>query len=501
MPKAPKAPSNQGLFLKHFEAGKQAYEAGRLDDAERDLVEAYLLRPRDHKIMNLLGLLYFKQENYEKAEEVYRKLAAESPEANTLFYNLGLIYLKLNRLEDAELAFLKSLQLARENPKINFYLGSIYERQRRFQDAIFQYRQAGANVMVRRVEDKLQPGARPARPPRQPSDEDTAEFRGAPPPATPRARVETEQFLPAPTLKPVGDVLLADNAPARAPRRPDPEAVAEADTRPPQPAGSQTVPPGVKTLPPGVKTLPPGSATLPPGRSADIVAFLAGLPAAPSKEKTGITGITSGGTGIFTAAAANRAAAPPPRAVEPFRLIQRNLMEVVFSGKVFVKQGTVYSYSGNLTFWIKEKRPGATPSLVIVSGNGKLLLSDREREINISAVDGPLCVQPAALVACEDGVTPRYIRLGSEESGPEFVTLEGRGLIALSVATRPLTLAVTPDQPVAVAAPSVIMWAGDLKPQLVQDEALNQALLGPRGSAPALVRLEGSGRVLMEQTP
>jgi uncharacterized protein (AIM24 family) len=488
MPKPSKQAPEQGLFLKHFEAGKKAYDAGRLEDAERDLVEAYLLRPRDHKILNLLGLLYFKQENYEKAEEVYRKLAAESPEAHTLFYNLGLIYLKLNRLEDAELAFLKSLHLTKDNPKISFYLGSIYERQRRFQDAIFQYRQAGANIMVRRVEDKLQPGARPAKPGKRDQDDDTAEFKGAPPQPAARPRVETSPFMPAPKLSPVSDVLLADNAPGRAPASASTAGASAtaAETRPPVPAGNQTVPPGGKTVP--------------PGKSADIVAFLAGLPANPPKERTGISGITSGGTGVFTSASSSRTLPPNTRAVEPFRLIQRNLMEILFAGKVFVKQGTIYSYSGNLTFWVKEKRPGAAPSLVIVSGSGKLMLTDREREINISAVDGTLCVQPAALVACEETLTPRYLRLGDGDAGPEFLHLEGRGLVALSAATRPLTLTVTPDQPVAVAAASVIMWAGALTPQLVQDEALNQALLAP-GAVAALVRLEGSGRVLMEQTP
>lgn len=486
MPKASRqAPSDKGLFLKHFTAGKQAYDAGRLDEAERDLEEAYLLRPRDHKILNLLGLLYFKQENYEKAEEVYRKLATESPEAHTLFYNLGLIYLKLNRLEDAELAFLKSLQLSKDNAKINFYLGSIYERQRRFQDAIFQYRQAGANIMVRRVEDKLQPGEK--RPSAKARDDDTAEFRGGPPlPGS--VRVETAPLIPAPKLHAVSDVLLADNAPGRS-KGPSGGAPGAADTRPPQPVL-------------GNQTLPPAGKTLPPGASADIVAFLAGLPAQSPKEKTGITGITSGGTGTFTAGSPNRAAAgAPPRPLEPFRLLQRNLMEITFSGKVFVKQGTIYSYTGNLTFWVKEKRAAATPALVIVTGSGKLLLTDRDREINISAVEGALCVQPSAMLACEESLTPRYIRLGDGETGPEFLSLEGRGLVALSAATRPLTLAVTPEQPVAVAAASVIMWAGVLKPQLVLDEALSEALLAPGGGSAALVRLEGTGRVLMEQTP
>jgi len=83
MPKASKQAPDQGLFLKHFETGKQAYDSGRLDEAERELVEAYLLRPRDHKILNLLGLLYFKQENYEKAEEVKCTLQSSSC---SLFY-------------------------------------------------------------------------------------------------------------------------------------------------------------------------------------------------------------------------------------------------------------------------------------------------------------------------------------------------------------------------------------------------------------------------------
>src|SRR5207245_10178292 len=54
---------------------------------------------------------------------------------------------------------------------------------------------------------------------------------------------------------------------------------------------------------------------------------------------------------------------PPTRRApaEIFRFLENNLMEVDFSGKVYLKQGTIYSYSGNLTFWVKEKRPGGRP--------------------------------------------------------------------------------------------------------------------------------------------
>src|SRR5512137_1194128 len=152
---SPRAPFDQGLFLAHFNKGKELHDERRWEQAELELEEAYLLRPRDQKVLNLLGLVYFRQEKFEKAEEVYRKLVAESPEAHTLYYNLGLIHFKLNRLEDAESSFLKALELTKDNPKINFYLGSIYERLQRFKDAIYQYRAAGANIMVRRIEDRM----------------------------------------------------------------------------------------------------------------------------------------------------------------------------------------------------------------------------------------------------------------------------------------------------------------------------------------------------------
>ena len=144
-----------GLFRKHYRRAKELYEGGRLAEAQSHLEEACLLRPRELKILNLLGLIYFKREKLNKAEEVYRKLVTERPETHTLHYNLGMIYLKLERLNDAERSFLRALELTGENPKINFYLGTIYEQQGRLQDSIYQYRHAGANVMVRRVASQI----------------------------------------------------------------------------------------------------------------------------------------------------------------------------------------------------------------------------------------------------------------------------------------------------------------------------------------------------------
>jgi len=427
---SPRAPFDQGLFLTHFNKGKAFYDERRFEDAERELEEAYLLRPRDQRVLNLLGLVYFRQDKLEKAEEVYRKLTAESPEAHTLFYNLGLIYFKLNRLEEAELAFLKALELSRDNPKINFYLGSIYERLHQYQNAIYQYRQAGANLMVRRVEDKIAASSdRAAVLASSPAPDDTAEFNARDVREALRRRAE-DALAPDRPLQPVSDTLLADGAPKK-----------------------------VRT---DTNRFRLAAASAPPAAS-DI----------------------------------NTAQTLPPMARQAFRALDNNLMEVEFSGKVFVKQGTIYSYGGNLTFWVKEKRPGGHAALVIITGTGKLILTDKDRQITFMQVENELIhVEPAHLLACEEQLNPRYVAVG--DRGLEFLALEGRGLVALSVTGKPLPLSVQPELPVSVPSSSIITWSGELTAKVVEDQSLFEVML-PGAVSGSVVRLEGSGRLLVEQ--
>ncbi len=433
----PNQPSrDQSLFLGHVDRGKALFDQKRFGEAEHELEEAYLIRPRDPKVLNLLGLVYFRQHKLEKAEEVYRKLAGESPDADTLFYNLGLIYFKLDRLDESEAAFLKAQELSStDHPKICFYLGSIYERQRRFQDAIFQYRQAGANLMVQRIQGRVEPAPpqapRPrAKPRAKPDADDTAEFKPK----------EIEEIFGRREVLP----------------------------RQPKPLGPSVLAPG----------------------------------AAVDANDTARFKVRSGGAQPHTQPL--RATSPAPAEVsrsEPFHLLQPNLLEVSFTGKLFFKQGTLYSYSGNLTFWVKEKRPGGTPALVIVTGAGRVLLLEKDRQISFLHVgDQPVFVEPAHLLACEDTLTPRYEPFGAAQAA-EFLVLEGRGMAAVSLSGRPIHLSVTPQYPVSLPFSSVVSWTGKLSPSLVEDEQLREVILSGEGDGRPLVRLSGSGHVLVEQAP
>jgi Tfp pilus assembly protein PilF len=459
----PRGPFDQGLFLAHYNKGRELFEAQRFDEAERQLEEAYLLRPRDARVLNLLGLVYYRSEKLGKAEEVYRKLIAESPEVHTLHYNLGLVCFKLGRLEDAEAAFQKAVELTQGNPKIHFYLGSIYERLHRYKDAIYQYRQAGANMLVQRLEGRMS---------------------GAKPPATARPAVPPSPLPVAEadpgTKPPTGKKAVADTAAA--------EVAAALD-----PMVSKTIQPVSPTLMAGDSLLPGDGALSPDARSTRrFKGHDDTLPPA------------------LRMAAGQRAAAPgsdtkpgtgsDARPSEVFRALERGLMEISFAGKVYIKQGTIYSYSGNLTFWVKDKRPGARPSLVIVTGTGRLILTDQERELTFTRVmDEPVYVEPSHLVACEESLQPRYIRLGDDSAGLEIVALEGRGMVALSVASKPLPLGVSPGMPVSVPAHSVIMWTGALVPHVVDDPAIYAVVMASAGGQARMLRLEGTGQILVEQ--
>ena len=402
----PRGPFDQGLFLTHYNKGRELFEARRFEEAERQLEEAYLLRPRDPRVLNLLGLVYYRGDKLGKAEEVYRKLIAESPEAHTLHYNLGLVCFKLGRLDEAEAAFVKAVELTQGNPKIHFYLGSIYERQQRYKDAIYQYRHAGAHMLVQRLEGRI-------------GDKAHADAT-APPPGARGAALAAE----------------TDDGPGTQAASPRPALTAPAL---PAPAPADPVQPAktVRAREPDAHGR--GQPAARPARDPPLPGLRGRHPAAGHAR-----GLAGGRTGRRRSAAGHAPAGAGPRGLPR---LEKGLMEIEFSGKVYIKQGTIYSYSGNLTFWVKDKRPGARPSLVIVTGTGRLILTDQDRDLTFMQVaDEPVYVEPAHLLACEEGLQPRYIRLGDEAAGLEIVALEGRGMLALSVASKPLPLTVTPGR-------------------------------------------------------
>lgn len=561
MPDNISAPFDQGLFLIHLNRGKEYLEKGNLPGAELELEEARRMRPSDDKVLNLLGLAYFKQEKYTEADEIYRLLILANPDSLPLHFNHGLICFKLGKLDQAEAAFLRALEIKPDNPKIHFYLGNIYERKKQYYNAIFQYRKAGANIMVKRVQAKIAsdpsrsgagsaPASTPTAAPTEPGPAVDEQRRlqeqmvGELLAVTPE-RSKTDPAIPAGIpAEEAGDLKVtvdqidkqrflatllggAEGAEKGATPVPAEGATPPAQTQtaleaPRSPGATPTVVRHREAVETDASFAEIGRAKILSGAHAGLFAPRSSATLPPSSAARSEDTVRLGAPPVIQAGPAlpferRGASNPDPeekgmgriytqlrRRDDTFRYLENNLMEVNFSGKVYIKQGTIYSYTGNLTFWVKPQREDeAVPPLVIVSGTGKLLLTDSQKEISVMHVDGEeVLVEPSHLLACEETLTPRYAvieREGSATPRLHVLSIEGTGMVALSVRTKPLLLNVTPGYPVNVSSASVISWSGSLVPTIVDDEALAELML-PHASGAVNLRLEGTGKVMMERS-
>ncbi len=173
------APFDQGVFLLHYNRGREAFQEGRYAEARRELESAQKLRPDDPDVLNLLGLVYFKTNAFPEAEVIYRRLAKENANVFILHSNLGLILFKQAKLDEAEEYLLRAVELRPNYAKSHLYLGLLYRQRKKLGLAMDHLRFAGADKLMREVEAEM-------RPPRQaaidPSKATTEKIRALPPP-------------------------------------------------------------------------------------------------------------------------------------------------------------------------------------------------------------------------------------------------------------------------------------------------------------------------------
>jgi|GEM_PF-5951777 len=150
------SPFDQGVFLTHLHKGKEYFDQDQLQKAREELEAAYQLRPQDEKVLNMLGMTYYKLEMLPQAEEMYIPLAARNPEVYALQSNLGLIQLKLDKLVEARDALNRALDLQPNNSKAHFYMGLLYEKEELWEEALYHFEQANAEKMVSKAKMKLE---------------------------------------------------------------------------------------------------------------------------------------------------------------------------------------------------------------------------------------------------------------------------------------------------------------------------------------------------------
>src|SRR5438046_2904447 len=150
-------PFDQGVFLLHYNRGREAFQEARYAEARRELENAQRLRPDDSDVLNLLGLVYFKSNAFPEAEVIYRRLSNENPNVFILHSNLGLILFKQGKLEEAEHYLLRAIELRPNYAKSHLYLGLLYRMRRKLGLALEHLRFAGADKLVREIEAEMKP--------------------------------------------------------------------------------------------------------------------------------------------------------------------------------------------------------------------------------------------------------------------------------------------------------------------------------------------------------
>ncbi len=442
------APFDQGVFLLHYNRGREAFQEGRYAEARRELENAQKLRPDDSEVLNLLGLVYFKTNAFPEAEVIYRRLTRENPNVFILHSNLGLILFKQGKLDDAEEFLLRSVELRPNYAKSHLYLGLLYRQRKKFNLALEHLKFAGADKLVREVETEVrQIVADP--------------FRAA---AAPKERKYTTAKMAPVNVK---------TQPAVVPKpKIDPE----------------------KTLVPGRTPTPlPGRIPVPEARTIpDASAHTAARKLQDAVDDT---------------QAVEEKRITLDRKIEgaskTFVLHENGFLEINFARSVHVKRGTVSSYSGNLKFVAESGLLGTTAqTLVKAVGQGKIFVYEKARKTFLLDLNEEfIYVEGSNLLALEDTLTYRVepIYDPAYQRKIDTVKIFGKGSLAISTSIEPLTLRVTREYPLSISSNALVAWTGNLIPTVVDDQSLQDVMISSGDQSGFKIRFEGEGVVVSEQ--
>ena len=463
-------PFDQGVFLLHYNRGREAFQEGRYGEARRELESAQRLRPDDADVLNLLGLVYFKTNAFPEAEVIYRRLIGENPNVFILHSNLGLILFKQGKLEEAEQFLLRAVDLRPNYAKSHLYLGLLYRQKRKFGLALEHLKFAGADKLVREVEQEMRPSA-PAPPPAPVPPPPPA------PPAAAQSPAKTEPF-PKITTQKIRAMQAEEVQRAAMETRTQPGSV-------PTPAPSAAAPPPPPPPPPATPApAPPAHAPEPAVTAARKLQDAVDEPQHVEAKKIDVGRKIEGASKTFT-------------------LHENGFLEINFARNVHVKRGTVSSYSGNLKFVAESGLLGTTAqTLVKAVGQGKIFVYEKGRKTFLLDLnDEFIYVEGSNLLALEDSLTYRVepIYDASYQRKIDTVKIFGKGSLAISTSIEPLTLRVTREYPLSISSNALVAWTGNVIPTVVDDKSLETVMIENTEGSGFKIRFEGDGVVVSEQ--
>ncbi|MGK2856308.1 MAG: tetratricopeptide repeat protein [Thermoanaerobaculia bacterium] len=475
-------PFDQGVFLLHYNRGREAFQEGRYGEARNEFEKAQKMRPDDSDVLNLLGLVYFKTSALPEAEVIYRRLAEENPNVFVLHSNLGLILFKLGKPEDAERFLLRAIELRPNYAKSHLYLGMLYREKKKLGLALEHLKFAGAEKLVREVEAELG-HVRPAD--ALPSTEPLA---GTPAQMQSIGPVQARQTaeVPVPTYR-------TQETPIDA-TLPDIRAISQREAEKLDKKGEITQ--KIRAVTPAPPTLVAPSA-VPPAPPA---------PPVRTDEETRSRAAQKLQEAVDEQVLVEDKRLSLERKIEgashTFTLHENGFLEINFRKRVHVRRGTVSSYSGNLKFIGESGLVGTTAgSMVKVEGQGRIFLYEKGmKTFLLDLNDEFIYVEGSNLLALEDSLSFRVepIYDGTYQRKIDTIKIFGKGSLAISTQIEPLTLRVSREYPLLLSSTALVAWTGSIIPMVVEDSQLESVMISAEDDS-FRIRFEGDGIVVSEQ--
>lgn len=225
-----------------------------------------------------------------------------------------------------------------------------------------------------------------------------------------------------------------------------------------------------------------------------------------------------------------RGSAEQDRPGDVFELESGKMLEVKVRGRIWSKMGAMVAYRGRLDFnrastlgdLMGAMRGGGGMGgmlgglmnaavrmgseemgpLVAIEGQGVCYLADQGKDISIIRLQGDaLNVSGNDLLAFEDTVqhhiTMQRSVAGMMSGGLFSVRVQGHGMVAILSHGQPLTLRVTPQEPIFTDPNATIAWSEHLQPELYVDQDL-RSMLGRGGGETYRMAFRGDGFVVVQ---
>ena len=126
------------FYQAHNELGLVYREVGRVDDAEREFLQAHELNNTNVEPLLNLTSLYLDENKPERAVTTGEEAVKVNSHSASAFFNLGLALYKAALLDRAEAALKKALELAPKMPSARLMLANVYLKLLRYDSVLDQ---------------------------------------------------------------------------------------------------------------------------------------------------------------------------------------------------------------------------------------------------------------------------------------------------------------------------------------------------------------------------